>query len=415
MNPKLCLLASFAFAAAGICQERVACSDIEAAAHEGKEAVVTGKVVAIFSSSKGTTFLNFGDRYPRHSFSGIVFARNEAAVGDLKHFEGKEVTVSGLIEMSPDHKPQIVISRANQIKAAASAHTASASVKSPAVVANLAPPPETMPVATTEPALKLKTRPVVAAKSTPVVAPQTLIRVSPTSPSKSALPPAGNARMMLAANWIGAGQGGEMTRKDLAKLFGTAGTASEETEVDPMIEVYPGIPILTPLTEAKKVFHLEGVPSSQSRITTPGLPQASFNSFTFAGVFPGGYTRLHLIADKADQVVSVLLVDENTRSRIANETDATGYHTYNFVTGGAKATQGHVVRHQIAADSELMDVVVVDSLFIDPRDPENTSPLRSSKSSSAGATKPKSGKVLERSRWFVPVPVVNLILRSVVQ
>lgn len=413
MNPKLgVIITNLAFAVTGVCQERVVCSDSEAAAHEGEEAAVTGKVVAIFTSSKGTSFLNFGERYPRHSFSGIVFARNAATVGDVKQFEGKEVTVSGLIELSPERKPQIVISRADQIKAAA-AHTASASGEPLAIAASAPPPPVSVAVPTAAPVLK--SAPVIAVKPAPVLVSRPLPPRHQIPRSKSALFARGETRMMLATNWIGAGQGGEMTRKDLARLFGAAGIASEETEVDSSIEVYPGLPILTSLSEAKKLLHLEGVASSQSRVTTPGLPQASLNSFTFAGVFPGGFTRLHLIADKADQVVSVLLVDEDARSRVANETDATGYHTYNFVTGGAKATKDHVIRHQIAADSELMDVVVVDSLFIDPRDPENASPIRSSKSSSASATKPKTGKVLERSRWFVPVPVVNLILRSVAQ
>ena len=44
--------------------------DTDAAAHAGEDATVTGKVIAISKSAKGTLYLNFGDRFPRPSFAG---------------------------------------------------------------------------------------------------------------------------------------------------------------------------------------------------------------------------------------------------------------------------------------------------------------------------------------------------------
>ena len=67
--------------------------------------------------------MNLGGRFPKQTFSAVVFARNEGAVGDLKQYEGKEVILSGRIEMSPDQRPQIVINTADQIKLAAAAPT----------------------------------------------------------------------------------------------------------------------------------------------------------------------------------------------------------------------------------------------------------------------------------------------------
>jgi hypothetical protein len=105
------LLATLAFA-----QEKPVYPDAEAANHVGEEATVTGKVVAVSKSGKGNTFLNLGDRFPRQTFTGVIFARDEAAVGDVKQYEGKDVAITGRIEMSPEQKPQIVIKSADQIK-----------------------------------------------------------------------------------------------------------------------------------------------------------------------------------------------------------------------------------------------------------------------------------------------------------
>jgi hypothetical protein len=390
MNANLltCLVGCFALTAFG--QQKPIYSDVEAGKHAGEEATVTGKVFNVSTSGKGTTFVNFGDRFPKQTFSGIVFARNEGAVGDLKQYEGKEVTLSGRIELSQDQKPQIIINSADQIKLATAA---------PSTPAATAPAPAT------------------STPEAPMSIPATKPATSPTPelPLSKPYSTGPHGKISLSMNWNSPGQGGELARKDLAKLFGGFGRASESTDVDASMDVYPGLKFLTPLAAAKKALHLDSLPSTKTKISTPGLPQGSFSANTFSGVFAGGFTRMHIVTDGADQVVSLLFVDANTGSRAPNETDTTGYHTYNFITGGAKATNDLVIRHQIVTENPMPGLVVVDTLLIDTTDPEAPSSGRTSKGKSTSSSKPKTGKVLERSRWFVPVPVVNLILRSVVQ
>ena len=203
-----------------------------------------------------------------------------------------------------------------------------------------------------------------------------------------------------------------MTRKDLATLF--AGRGIADASADSAIMVYPGIPFLAPLAAAKKQLNLEGASASKTRVTCPGMPVGSFSAHTFSGVFAGGFSRLCLVTDNADQVVSVLLVDENSRQRATGLSDSAGYHTYNFINLRVKGTNDLVIKHEIAADSPP-GVVLVESLLVDPHDSESSSKSSSSRSSSGKSSSssrtPRSGKVLERSNWYVPVPVVNLILR----
>lgn len=354
-------------------------TETEAGQHEGEEAAVTGKVVTVAKSAKGTTYLNFGDRFPRQTFSGVVLTRDEEKVGDVKVYEGKVVTITGRIELSPDKKPQIVISAPTQIKLA-DATTAPASTSA-------ATPP--MPATTAAPAPV----PPVASLTTP-----------------PAPIPAGTKKIVLAQSWNSSPQGGEMVRKDLAALFGDQGSASESVDGDPSVVLFGDVTFLMPIAAAKKRLQLEGASASVLRVACPGLPLGSFSAHTFNGVFVGGFNRLTLVTDNADQVVSVLLVDENPRQRTSDTTDTSGYHAYNFIAGRVKGTNDLVIKHQIAPGGPA-GVVYVESMLIDPND--GNPPSKTSSSRTTTTSRSRTGKVMERSRWFVPKPVVNLILRCV--
>lgn len=388
-------------------QQKPTYPDAEAANHVGEEATVTGKVFTVSKSAKGTTFLNFGGRFPNHTFGGVIFASAEAAVGDVKQYEGKEVALTGRIEAAPDGKPQIVIKTPDQIKLAdGSMPPAAAPAPAPATTAPspaAPPPPSAAPMATP--------RPSTMAPPPPPTLPPPPVPITPMPEAASSK----EAKITLAQNWAATGRSGELVRKDLAKLFGDFGSPSEKIEGDPTIEVYPGVTFLMPFNEARKKLQLDSGVGSKTKVGTPGLPQGSFTAHGFSGVFLGGFTRLFLVTDNADQVVSVLLVEENTRTRVPNETDASGYHTYNFIGGRTKGTNDLAIRHEIAKGGPA-GVLVVDSMLVDPNDPEDRAPIRLSTRSStrvSSTPKPKTGKVLERSRWFVPEPIVNLILRSV--
>ncbi|MCB1276714.1 hypothetical protein [Prosthecobacter sp.] len=387
MNLKLITLACALGVLTATAQQPPVYPDSEAANHIGEEASVTGKVFGVSTSKTGTTYVNLGGNFPQHTFAGVIFVSKQADVGDVKQYEGKEVSLTGRITLSRDasKKPQILISKPEQIKLTISADSAPAPTP-PATTANSSTPDAATPM------------PAAAA------APKTEKPISAT------------VNVRLATGWNTPQRSGEMTRKDLARLFGTLGSASESTAADAALEVYPGIPFLTQLNTVKKLLKLEGLQCSQSKVVTAGLPFDSFRSHDFSGIFPGGYDHLCLITDHDDQVVSVLLVDSSSRTRVTNEPDSTGYHTYNFVSGTSKGAAYYAIRHQVTPPSTPTASIVVDTLLVDPTDPETPTqsrPKKKSPSKSSTYSQPKTGKVLERSRWFVPPPLVNLILRCV--
>ena len=382
-------------------QKPTAYSDADAGKHVGDEAAVTGKIASITKSGKGTVFVNFGDKFPRQTFSGVVFAKDVDAVGDLSAFDGKTVTLTGKIEASPDGKPQIVIRSASQLKLADEpAPAAPAAPNAPPVPAM----PPTAPMPATPPA-------VAAVPTTPAIpAPAIPAPATPTPAPK----PEETKRIVLAENWSAAPQTGDMTRKDLAIIFGDQISSSGETPSNDSIEVYPQVPFLTPLPVARKTLNLERTNPSRTKITTPGLPAASLTANTFPGIFPGGFTSMTLVTDSAEQVVSVHLVDDNPRIRTAEMTDTGGFHTYNFITQRTKSAGQLVIKHEVLREGAPSGVVVVDSQLIDPlaADPNAPPRIGSRNTTRTAIQRPKTGKVLERSRWYVPKPLVNAILRA---
>lgn len=84
----------------------------EAAAQEGKEVKVKGRVEGQKTSAKGVTYLNFGGKYPNHVFSCVLRAKDFPSGPPM--LEGKEVEVTGVIKMY-EGKPSMDISSSDQI------------------------------------------------------------------------------------------------------------------------------------------------------------------------------------------------------------------------------------------------------------------------------------------------------------
>ena len=89
----------------------------QAAAHSGQEACVSGRVLKVFSSRSGTTFLDFCADYRNCPFTSVIFGSDRQKFGNLETLTGRQVEVRGTIK--PYHgQPEIVISDPGQIREA---------------------------------------------------------------------------------------------------------------------------------------------------------------------------------------------------------------------------------------------------------------------------------------------------------
>lgn len=84
--------------------------------HIGQNATVKGYVADVHITKK-VAYLNFDNKYPNHTFTGVIFARSFSVFDDLEQYEGKNVELTGEISEYKG-KPQIILENKNQIKIA---------------------------------------------------------------------------------------------------------------------------------------------------------------------------------------------------------------------------------------------------------------------------------------------------------
>lgn len=88
-----------------------------AGAHAGEQACVTGRVLRVYTSKSGNTFLDFCENYRACPFTSVVFASDRSNFGNLTALQGRSVELRGKIQMYHD-QPEIVLKEASQIREA---------------------------------------------------------------------------------------------------------------------------------------------------------------------------------------------------------------------------------------------------------------------------------------------------------
>lgn len=90
-------------------------SPAQAIDYAGQDVVVEGVVSQVSVSGKGTTFLNFGGLYPDEIFYAVIFANNSDLFPGVENLEGRNVTVTGVIEIYRG-KPEIILASPDQLQ-----------------------------------------------------------------------------------------------------------------------------------------------------------------------------------------------------------------------------------------------------------------------------------------------------------
>ncbi|MYM56970.1 nucleotide-binding protein [Thalassovita mangrovi] len=87
----------------------------ETSYYVGETVTVEGVVSQVSTSNRGTTFINFGGRYPNHIFYAVIFKNNADRFSGVRSLEGKAVAITGAIELYKG-KPQIILRSPSQIE-----------------------------------------------------------------------------------------------------------------------------------------------------------------------------------------------------------------------------------------------------------------------------------------------------------
>jgi DNA/RNA endonuclease YhcR with UshA esterase domain len=80
----------------------------------GTNAVIVGKVAEVYKTEK-VTRLNFEEKYPKQTFTAVVFARNYNVFTNLDALTGKTVEISGKVQEYRG-KPEVILNSRGQMR-----------------------------------------------------------------------------------------------------------------------------------------------------------------------------------------------------------------------------------------------------------------------------------------------------------
>jgi hypothetical protein len=96
--------------------EMAGCVDFhDAAPHAGERGCVSGRVVRVFASRGGNTFLDFCEDYRECPFSSVIFSADKNKFGDLASLTGRQIEIRGPISVYQG-RPEIIIRDPEQIR-----------------------------------------------------------------------------------------------------------------------------------------------------------------------------------------------------------------------------------------------------------------------------------------------------------
>jgi hypothetical protein len=83
----------------------------------GKSACVSGRILRVFTSRSGNTFLDFCADYRSCPFASVIFSEDRPKFGDLSQLQGRQVEVRGLVTYY-NHRAEIIVHDSKQIRMA---------------------------------------------------------------------------------------------------------------------------------------------------------------------------------------------------------------------------------------------------------------------------------------------------------
>jgi len=87
----------------------------EAGVHTGENTCVEGRVLRVYTSRSGSTFLDFCQDYHNCPFGSVIFAKDRSKFGNLGTLEGRKVEILGEIT-TYNGRAEIVIRDPKQIR-----------------------------------------------------------------------------------------------------------------------------------------------------------------------------------------------------------------------------------------------------------------------------------------------------------
>jgi hypothetical protein len=197
-------------------------------------------------------------------------------------------------------------------------------------------------------------------------------------------PASAPAGIVMQRGWDSPVQEGDLTMNELNDELSRFGRAALNTGPAPGLDIYRGVKYLMPLKQALKVLRITVQVSAKHMVICPGLPYRTLVAYSFNYLDETGFNEIHLVADKADQVVAIQLYAAQGKGVPDRDLPKNRkFRVYDFINSRTKALTTAEVGHRTSG----RDVIQLDSDFRDP-----------------------TGKVYRLTRLFIPMPLAELTL-----
>ena len=205
---------------------------------------------------------------------------------------------------------------------------------------------------------------------------QTMQQSTPTTTEQST-----RGGLSLSREWQNTLEKGSLVLGELRQLLDKRGEPAVDLSPHPEIMIYKDIYYLEPFNDACKKFGKSQF-SAPVQLGCPGFPEKSFYYYAFDGEYDDQFTRLLIVADLKKQVVAVEFTDD-TGKGLASKGEGE-WKVQDFVRLRMKGITSWNVTHNVY-QAESGSLIIDSSLH-------------------------GKGRVLQRTRLFLPRPIVNLVL-----
>jgi hypothetical protein len=155
---------------------------------------------------------------------------------------------------------------------------------------------------------------------------------------------------------------GTGSAQEIGMLVGEYASASEDFSKKPNITIYRNITYLAPMKSIERELKQMVLKTSVAPrpLNTPGFPSYSLRIYAFDPKDPktgfDGYDRMHVIVDKADQVVAVELTTEIPSKAHPLRLKSNLYKTWDFANNVTKAISIAEIEHETSQSNGLIEI-----------------------------------------------------------
>jgi hypothetical protein len=190
--------------------------------------------------------------------------------------------------------------------------------------------------------------------------------------------------IVMQRDWDSPVQEGDLIVDELHNELSRFGRAARNLSPAPGLDIYRGVSYLMPLRQALKVLQITVHVSAKHMVICPGFPHRTLVAYSFSYLEEPGFNEIHLVADKADQVVAIQLYAAQGKDVSGRDLQKDRkFRVYDFINSRARALTTAEVGHR----TQGQGIIQLESDFRDP-----------------------TGKVYRFTRLFLPKPLVELIL-----